>query len=910
MLTNIKEKITNWKQSKKFLVKLEEFLSTWQYLAALAAFIFVTQALGLDLLGFAVIGVLFCFICVCGKNTNAAVPILCMAVFCVSIQHSPSQNASGYTIIGKCVYYLKEVSSYYSSLWVLIPAAVLGVMVLASIAYRLIAYGDFKRAFTKKGLLWGIILLGISFITSGMFSKSYAFVDFFFGAQLAATFIVVYLFFVSTLDFDTFDFNYIANIMIAILVYMIALLAYIYATRFYGFLILSIGWKTFINAGWGISLDIGSYIAMTIPACFYKISKTRIRYKWIWVLLTIVGIIAIYFTLARGAMVSVAVLLLLSLIIVVRNQNLSKKIFLVLLGTIAVVGILLGILAVTDNIQYFFDYFLQDREDVSSGRFTIWYRYMQYFKDSPIFGSGFAADLEAGFAKKDPANGIFNIYSFLAHNLFFQMMGSCGVVGVLALFAHVFSTFRVMLKEFDMDRGFLVLAILGYLLLSMLDVIFFKPQFIFLYLALLVACEADLARKIKQIEESQHIPSPNTDDPSYKPRVVFSYVEAGMGHITPVQALSDAFEEKYGKYCTVVRSRFFNETGNEALIKLERNFVKEVKKYNHSWLYGYFNMFLMNVFGTKLLPKMIMEMYVPGAKLAAMQHMRELAPDMVVNTHWATTYYAELVREKPLNVTYVPDVQMITLFRLPCDMVLMSAQRGYENALKTYKKRFNEENSRLVACAIRKEAFTYSMDKKANRRALGLDEEKMTIVMFEGGYGLGRMGKIAELLVERDLPVNVVAICGKNDELYAKLTALAPRQRTHLIVEGFTDKTLAYLSAADVFLGKSGASSVAEATFFGAALIITKYATSQERDNAEYYLKDVKNALKIFDADEAVEQLELWMSDPSGLRKLQENALKARDKFGCEKAADVMWEMLCKKFPYLEERRIQSEYKV
>lgn len=909
MLTNIKEKITNWKRSKKFLVKLEEFLSTWQYIAALAAFIFVTQALGLDLLGFAVIGVLFCYICVCGENTNAAVPILCMGVFCVSIQHSPQQSASGYTIIAKCVYMIGSVSSYYSSLWVLIPAAILGVMLLSSIAYRLIAHGNLQRAFTRKGLLWGIVLLGLSFVTSGMLSPSYAFVDFFFGAQLAATFILVYLFFVSTLDFDSFDFDYIANIMIAILVYMIVLLAYIYATRFYGFLILSIGWKTYINAGWGISLDIGSYIAMTIPACFYKISKTRIRYKWIWVLLTIVGVIAIYFTLARGAMVSVAVLLLLSLIIVVRNKNLSRKIFLVLLGTISVICVLLGVLALTDNIQYFFDYFLQNRDDISSGRFNIWYRYVQYFKDSPIFGSGFAADLEVGLSKRDPANGIFNIYSFLAHNLFFQMLGSCGAIGVVALILHIVSVFRVMLKEFDLDRGFLVLAVLGYLLLSMLDTIFFKPQFIFLYLAMLVACEADLSKKLKAIDESQRIPAPDAEDPSYRPRVVFSFVEAGMGHITPVQALSDAFEEKYGRYCTVVRSRFFNETGNPALIKLERNFVKEVKKYNHSWLYGYFNLFLMKILGTKLLPKMIMEMYVPGAKLAAMQHMHDLQPDMVVNTHWATTYYAELVREKPLNVTYIPDVKMITLFRLPCDMVLMSAQRGYEHALKTYKKRFNEENLHLVSCAIRKEAFTYSTDKKANRRALGLDEDKMTIVMFEGGYGLGRMGKIAELLVERDLPVNVVAICGKNDELYAKLLSLAPRQRTHLIVEGFTDKTLAYLSAADVFLGKSGASSVAEATFFGAALIITKYATSQERDNAEYYLKDVKNAIRIFDAYEAVEQLEMWMSDPTDLIRLQNNALKARDKFGCEKAADVMWEMLCQKFPYLAEKRAIDEYR-
>ena len=240
MLTNVKEKIENWKQSKKILVKLEEFLSTRQYLAVLTTFIFLTQALGLDLLGFAVLGLLLCYICVCGKNTNAAVPILCMAVFCVSIQNSPSTSASGYTIIGKCVYYVKEASTYYASLWFLIPAAILSLMVIGSLLYRLIVHGNYKQAFSRKGLLWGIVLLSITFITSGIFSQSYTPVDFFFGAQLAATFVIVYLFFVATLDFDSFDFEFIANIMICILVYMITLLIYIYATRFYGFMILSV----------------------------------------------------------------------------------------------------------------------------------------------------------------------------------------------------------------------------------------------------------------------------------------------------------------------------------------------------------------------------------------------------------------------------------------------------------------------------------------------------------------------------------------------------------------------------------------------------------------------------------------------------------------------------------------------
>lgn len=33
----------------------------------------------------------------------------------------------------------------------------------------------------------------------------------------------------------------------------------------------------------------------------------------------------------------------------------------------------------------------------------------------------------------------------------------------------------------------------------------------------------------------------------YKPKVVFAFVEAGMGHIVPERSIADAFEEKYGR---------------------------------------------------------------------------------------------------------------------------------------------------------------------------------------------------------------------------------------------------------------------------------------------------------------------------------------------------------------------------
>ena len=156
-------------------------------------------------------------------------------------------------------------------------------------------------------------------------------------------------------------------------------------------------------------------------------------------------------------------------------------------------------------------------------------------------------------------------------------------------------------------------------------------------------------------------------------------------------------------------------------------------------------------------------------------------------------------------------------------------------------------------------------------------------------------------IIKKDLPVNLVAICGTNKKLHEKLSKLSDTGKVNLKVEGYTDKTLEYLAAADVFMGKAGASSVAEATFFGTAVIITKFATSMERDNAEYYKKDVKNAIKIFKPKQVAEKIEEWLTSPEEYQRMQKNSEAYHQKFGSERSADEIWAKLTEKYPHLKE---------
>ncbi|MBO5926456.1 MAG: hypothetical protein J6Q38_02720 [Clostridia bacterium] len=384
---------------------------------------------------------------------------------------------------------------------------------------------------------------------------------------------------------------------------------------------------------------------------------------------------------------------------------------------------------------------------------------------------------------------------------------------------------------------------------------------------------------------------------SKKPRVVFAFTEAGLGHIMPLKSIADAFTKKYGNKVEVIRSNFFTESNKPALIKYEKFLINEVKKQNrHNW-YGYASTFLMEIFGSKIDNHALMKWFAKNTYKEAVKHVDELEADTFVSTHWATNYYAVHSKSKPLTLTYVPDAFINPLFRYNCNLTLCSMKTGYDEA-KKHKKRYNESNLKLVPFAIRNEAFEFSRNKKENREILGLPLDKFTITLAEGGYGLGKMEEIIRLIIERDLPITCIPICGKNKALYDKFSNMVCGKNTVLYPLPFTPNLFGYIASSDLFLGKSG-NMIAEPTFFGVPSIITKHTTNIEKHIADYYVNYLKCAINLFNPEKIVDKLESFIKNPELLAPFIKNAETARDLYGAEKSADLIFELLKTKYPNL-----------
>jgi len=125
-------------------------------------------------------------------------------------------------------------------------------------------------------------------------------------------------------------------------------------------------------------------------------------------------------------------------------------------------------------------------------------------------------------------------------------------------------------------------------------------------------------------------------------------------------------------------------------------------------------------------------------------------------------------------------------------------------------------------------------DPMTLREEMGLRMDLPTAIVLFGGHGSKVMYEITERLNAAGPPVQLILICGRNEELAAKLAARTWRMPVKVI--GFTREVHKLMRAADFLIGKPGPGSIAEAMVRGLPVLIecNAWTLPQERYNAQW----------------------------------------------------------------------------
>ncbi len=109
-------------------------------------------------------------------------------------------------------------------------------------------------------------------------------------------------------------------------------------------------------------------------------------------------------------------------------------------------------------------------------------------------------------------------------------------------------------------------------------------------------------------------------------------------------------------------------------------------------------------------------------------------------------------------------------------------------------------------------------ERASERRRLGLDPERPTVLLFFGAQGSQRLVDIARHLDAAPARVNLVVVCGHHEAARRELSSWSSRSPRHVV--GFTREVPSLMRAADVLVGKPGPLTIFEALASGLPLVL------------------------------------------------------------------------------------------
>lgn len=323
--------------------------------------------------------------------------------------------------------------------------------------------------------------------------------------------------------------------------------------------------------------------------------------------------------------------------------------------------------------------------------------------------------------------------------------------------------------------------------------------------------------------------------PDHMPKkVLILSVSAGTGHVRAALALEKAFRiedptaEVVHFDALVYTNKLFRDFYSKLYIKMVQDAPTMLgwlyKKSDEPWKTDKMRLMLDRL-NTRPLIKFI----------------SEFNPDIVVCTHFLPAeIIAYLMAKKKLEARLsivVTDLDMHAMW-------LCSTFHRYFVALeetKVYLENLGLPSDRITVSGIPIDpVFSEPLDRAAIRRDAGLDPDLPLFLVSAGAMGVSPAEGVLEGLFRLRQPAQVVIICGKNDDLRARLAERVERAAAphiHVTLLGYTNEMHKWMAAADLFIGKPGGLTTAEALAMELPMVIVSPIPGQEERNSDHLLE-------------------------------------------------------------------------
>jgi processive 1,2-diacylglycerol beta-glucosyltransferase len=253
--------------------------------------------------------------------------------------------------------------------------------------------------------------------------------------------------------------------------------------------------------------------------------------------------------------------------------------------------------------------------------------------------------------------------------------------------------------------------------------------------------------------------------------------------------------------------------------------------------------------------------------------LQEQKWDVIVSTHFLSAEMIAALRKKRAIDT--PQITVTTDFdthrmwvNQPCERYTTATEEG-----AAYLQSYGVPDEHTLVTGIPIDPiFATPKSKAFCLKAHNLAADRLVVLQLAGGFGVGPVANLYQGVLSTEIPLQVIAVTGRNAQAKKQLEAIPVPRRHKSAVFGFTDKIDELMGAADVVITKPGGLTTSETLARGAAMAIVNPIPGQEMRNSDFLLEN-RAAIKINNLPTVKMKLEALLSDSSRLEELKQNAV-------------------------------------
>ncbi|MDQ3799503.1 MAG: glycosyltransferase [Acidobacteriota bacterium] len=368
-------------------------------------------------------------------------------------------------------------------------------------------------------------------------------------------------------------------------------------------------------------------------------------------------------------------------------------------------------------------------------------------------------------------------------------------------------------------------------------------------------------------------------------KILILSASVGNGHTRAAQALEKAFRLKNA--AAEIRHEdtldftnpLFRQIYGKSYIDLVNNMPEVL-----GWMYEQFDEPWKNEKRRLFLEKLNTQ---PLVKM-----VRGYQPDWIVCTHFLP---AEIISDlKAKGKLSCPQAIVVTDFDLHALWLCRNYERYFValDETKYYLETLGFPAEKISVTGIPIDpVFAETKDKRAMCEKYNLDADQPTIILSAGGFGVGRIELLLKSLQTIKQPVQILAMCGRNEELKNKLAQQQQSQNgsetCRVIPVGFTTAMDEYMSASDLVVGKPGGLTTCEALAKGLIFIIVNPIPGQEERNSDHLLENGA-AIRCNNLATLGYKVEQLLKDNQRFSFMKENAVKFARPNAANDIADAL----------------------